>query len=105
MSSTAVLAVGDAAGAPEGEDPRLGHTARLFLWLVRGYQAARRGRPSPCRYVPSCSQYAIEAVHRHGSARGAWLTVRRLCRCHPWGGYGVDPVPERPGRPGARNPS
>ena len=79
--------------------------ARLLIWLVCVYQAARRGRPSPCRYVPSCSQYAAEALDRHGAVRGGWLTVRRLCRCHPWGGFGADPVPELPGRPGARNPS
>jgi putative membrane protein insertion efficiency factor len=62
--------------------------------LVRLYQLARRGRPSPCRYLPTCSQYAIEALARHGALRGSWLTVRRLGRCHPWGGHGVDPVPE-----------
>lgn len=68
--------------------------ARGMLALVRLYQAARAGRPSPCRYWPSCSSYAIEAVERHGARHGGWLTVRRLGRCHPWGGHGVDPVPE-----------
>jgi putative membrane protein insertion efficiency factor len=58
------------------------------------YQQARTGRPSPCRYWPSCSQYAIEAIERHGAARGGWLATRRISRCHPWGGHGVDPVPE-----------
>jgi putative membrane protein insertion efficiency factor len=76
--------------------------ARALLRLIRLYQWARRGRPSPCRYLPSCSEYAAIAVDRHGAARGGWLAVRRLCRCHPWGGYGADPVPERPG---VRNPS
>ena len=53
------------------------------------------GRPSPCRYDPSCSTYALEALERHGAARGTWLTLRRLARCHPWGGMGWDPVPDR----------
>jgi hypothetical protein len=81
--------------------PGLG--ARVLIALVRGYQLIGRGRPGACRYTPSCSAYAAEALHRHGAARGVWLTVRRLGRCHPWGGYGADPVPELPGRPGARN--
>ena len=68
--------------------------ARLLVAAIRFYQQARAGRPSPCRYWPSCSHYALEAVQRHGAARGSWLAARRLGRCHPWGGHGVDPVPE-----------
>lgn len=68
---------------------------RLLRSLVRGYQIARAGRPSPCRYDPSCSNYALEALEKHGALRGTWLTIRRLSRCHPWGGHGWDPVPER----------
>jgi putative membrane protein insertion efficiency factor len=51
--------------------------------------------PPACRYTPSCSEYAIEALELHGAARGGWLTARRLGRCHPWGGSGFDPVPPR----------
>jgi putative membrane protein insertion efficiency factor len=67
--------------------------ARALRGLVRLYQALRAGRPSPCRYVPSCSTYAVEALEAHGAVRGSWLATRRLCRCHPWGGSGYDPVP------------
>lgn len=47
-----------------------------------------------CRYLPTCSEYGLEALRRHGAARGGWLTLRRLLRCHPWGGSGFDPVPD-----------
>lgn len=46
-----------------------------------------------CRFEPTCSNYALEALSRHGAIRGGWLTLRRLARCHPWGGWGYDPVP------------
>lgn len=67
--------------------------ARLLDRLVWLYQKATEGRVSPCRYVPSCSTYAREAVEHHGAARGSWLAVRRVVRCAPWGGWGYDPVP------------
>jgi len=47
-----------------------------------------------CRYHPTCSAYALEALERHGAARGAWLAARRVLRCHPWGGSGIDNVPD-----------
>ena len=46
-----------------------------------------------CRYLPSCSTYGIEAVELHGPVRGSWLAIKRICRCHPWGGAGLDPIP------------
>ncbi|HZT66182.1 MAG TPA: membrane protein insertion efficiency factor YidD [Acidimicrobiales bacterium] len=80
------------AAAATGTAPGLG--ARALLAAIRGYQRLTAGRPSPCRYWPSCSNYAYEAVERHGALRGSWLAGRRLSRCHPWGGHGVDPVPD-----------
>jgi putative membrane protein insertion efficiency factor len=67
--------------------------ARLLVALFRGWQLVRGGSPSPCRFVPTCSEYGIEAVSTHGAVRGGWLTARRIGRCHPWGRYGFDPVP------------
>ena len=71
--------------------------ARVVAAPIRLYQLVRAGRPSLCRYDPSCSTYALEALEIHGALRGSWLTVRRLGRCHPWGGLGADPVPAREG--------
>jgi len=68
--------------------------SRGLVALVRGYQYLLSpwwGRQ--CRFNPTCSEYAIEALERHGAARGAWLALRRVLRCHPWGGGGFDPVP------------
>lgn len=65
-----------------------------LIRLVLAYQRAMEGRPSPCRFTPSCSSYAVEALHVHGSTRGLWLTIRRLARCRPFGPSGWDPVPQ-----------
>jgi putative membrane protein insertion efficiency factor len=73
--------------------PKMTPAARLLRRAVLLYQGAFAGRPSPCRFVPSCSSYAVEALERHGAWRGTWLAVRRVGRCHPWGGHGLDPVP------------
>jgi putative membrane protein insertion efficiency factor len=66
----------------------------LSIRLVLLYQRLFEGRPSPCRFTPSCSAYALEALQTHGTWRGQWLTVRRLVRCRPFGPSGWDPVPE-----------
>jgi hypothetical protein len=74
--------------------PSLSVAGRALSVLVRLYQAIRAGRPSPCRYWPTCSDYALEALAAHGATRGGWLTARRLLRCHPWASRsGVDLVP------------
>ena len=67
---------------------------RRVAGAILFYQRAREGKPSPCRFFPSCSAYALEAVEVHGSWRGGWLSVRRLLRCRPLGPSGFDPVPE-----------
>lgn len=60
---------------------------RAYQWVISPLFAGS------CRYYPTCSSYAIEAISTHGAARGLWLATRRLMRCHPWGSAGVDPVP------------
>ena len=68
--------------------------ARALILLARGWQAGpSRVLPPSCRYAPSCSAYAVEALSRYGAAKGGWLALRRVLRCHPWGGHGIDPVP------------
>lgn len=68
--------------------------AGIFLVLVRGYQLFLSPMLGPsCRYTPTCSQYAIEAIRKYGPFKGGWLAIRRIARCHPWGGHGHDPVP------------
>jgi putative membrane protein insertion efficiency factor len=66
----------------------------VLVLLVRGYQVALSPLlPPSCRYFPSCSEYAIEALEKHGALRGSWLAVRRIARCHPFRPGGYDPVP------------
>ena len=68
--------------------------ARLMLLLIRFYQYAISPMlPPRCRYTPPCSQYAVEAVSKHGAFKGGWLALKRIARCHPFGGSGHDPVP------------
>ena len=68
--------------------------AKPLIWLVRGYQLAISPMlPPSCRFYPSCSHYAIEALQRHGPVKGLWLSLRRVGRCNPWHPGGHDPVP------------
>jgi uncharacterized protein len=68
--------------------------AKALILLTRGWQKGpSRILPPSCRYQPSCSAYAITALQRYGAAKGGWLALKRIMRCHPWGGQGFDPVP------------
>ncbi|WP_142849105.1 membrane protein insertion efficiency factor YidD [Telmatospirillum sp. J64-1] len=68
----------------------------LMRAAIRAYQLFLSPLlPPSCRYAPSCSQYALEAIATHGALRGGWLAFRRIARCHPWGGSGFDPVPPK----------
>ncbi|MDR1345393.1 MAG: membrane protein insertion efficiency factor YidD [Bacteroidales bacterium] len=80
---------------------RTGHcidyaVCRFLILLIKLYQVTLSpfiGRS--CRYLPTCSNYGIESLRKHGAIRGTRLTIKRVCSCHPWGGSGYDPVPER----------
>ncbi len=67
---------------------------KLLIGLVRGYQRwVSPMTPPSCRFHPTCSEYAREALESHGAVRGSWYAVKRIARCHPFGGHGYDPVP------------
>ena len=73
---------------------------KLFAWPLLALVGLYRLLISPwlgnnCRFQPSCSKYALEALREHGAFRGGWLTIKRIGRCHPWGGSGYDPVPKK----------
>jgi len=66
----------------------------IFVVLIKIYQYLLSPlMGAQCRYTPTCSQYGIEAIKKHGSFKGGWLTLKRIARCNPWGGHGYDPVP------------
>ena len=68
---------------------------QLYRWTLSPAKTFLFGPLGQCRFTPSCSQYALEAVRTRGALEGGWLAVRRVCRCHPWGDCGCDPVPGR----------
>lgn len=66
----------------------------LFLFVIRIYQYFLSPLLAPsCRFTPTCSEYSVQAIKKYGPFKGGWLTIKRLSRCHPWGGHGHDPVP------------
>ncbi|MGI4022748.1 MAG: membrane protein insertion efficiency factor YidD [Janthinobacterium lividum] len=68
--------------------------SRFFIFLIRLYQILLSPiLGASCRYTPTCSQYGLEAIRKHGPFKGGWLTLKRIGRCNPWGGHGHDPVP------------
>lgn len=69
---------------------------RFYRWVLSPAKAAIFGPLGRCRFTPSCSAYALQAIQHHGALRGGWLALRRIARCHPWGGCGHDPVPKYP---------
>ena len=67
---------------------------KIFIYLIKFYKGVISPHfPPACRYTPSCSSYAIEALQKYGAIKGSWLAIKRIGRCHPWGGSGYDPVP------------
>lgn len=68
---------------------------RVYRWTLSPAKTFLFGQVGQCRFEPSCSAYALEALQKHGAACGSFLAVRRVCRCHPWGDCGFDPVPEK----------
>ena len=68
----------------------------VLIIPIKGYRLILSPILGPsCRFQPTCSSYALEALEKHGLIRGTWLTLKRLAKCHPWGDYGIDPVPEK----------
>lgn len=77
------------------DKPGIGPLARVVTLLIRVYRYCLSPLIGPsCRHLPTCSDYAEEAIGRHGLLKGSWLATRRLGRCHPWGSSGYDPVPD-----------
>jgi uncharacterized protein len=67
---------------------------KILVQIIRGYQSVSKYTPSVCRFTPSCSEYAVQAITIHGAGQGVWLGFCRICRCHPFHPGGFDPVPE-----------
>lgn len=95
-SDTTTHAADQPSAAPASAPVPLGPFGKAGKWcvvvIVVFYRAALRPfMGGACRYQPTCSQYMLEAVDKHGPAKGGWMGVKRICRCHPWGGFGYDP--------------
>jgi uncharacterized protein len=88
IDHTFVRPTGDTMTVPQSR------LVRMVVW----YQRVREGHPSPCRFTPTCSAYAVDALEQHGTWRGLSLSLRRLLRCRPFGPSGWDPVPDAPSR-------
>jgi hypothetical protein len=66
----------------------------LFILIIKAYRTLISPLlPPSCRYIPTCSEYGLQAIKKYGPFKGGWLTIKRISRCHPWGGHGYDPVP------------
>ncbi len=67
--------------------------SRVLVALIRFYQVTTAWKPRMCRFEPTCSEYTLQAILKHGAAKGSWMGFYRICRCHPWHPGGCDPVP------------
>lgn len=65
---------------------------RILIWLIKLYQKIPGPWHNYCRHIPTCSNYSIEAIEEYGSIKGTYMSIKRICRCNPWGTYGYDPV-------------
>ena len=80
--------------SPMTNDPWKIVLRKMFLLPVYFYRVfISPFTPPSCRFTPTCSEYAVQAIKKHGPAKGTWLAIKRIARCHPWGGSGYDPVP------------
>lgn len=68
---------------------------RIYRWVISPMKSCVLGPFARCRFTPTCSEYTLQALRSHGALGGAWLGLKRICRCHPWGSCGDDPVPEK----------
>jgi putative membrane protein insertion efficiency factor len=83
------------SGGPVAAATILIFAIRVYRWTISPMQTYLFGPAGGCRFTPTCSEYAMGAVHMHGAVAGGWLATKRICRCHPWGESGPDPVPQR----------